>query len=103
MSIDPQALNVVNNRAENRFEVVLERGVALTQYRLGRSRMAFMHTEVPPPYQGQGVAERIVRTGLDYARSNGLKVLPYCPFVRSFIRRHQEYQDLVYPGFKDPG
>jgi len=36
-----------------------------------------------------------VRTALLEARSDGLSVLPFCPFVRSYIAGHTEYLDLV--------
>jgi len=45
--------------------------------------------------EGRGIGGRIVKTGLDYARAEGLKVVPQCSFVRGYIERHQEYADLV--------
>ncbi len=103
MNFSPADQQVVNNQAESRFEVMLDAGVAMAQYREGRSRIAFIHTEVPREYSGRGLAARIVRVGLDYAQEKGLAVLPFCPYVRAFIKRHEEYQPLVDPGFKDPG
>ena len=39
----------------------------------------------------------LIRTALTEARSDGLAVLPFCPFVRGYIAGHPEYLDLV-PG-----
>jgi hypothetical protein len=36
-----------------------------------------------------------VKFALDDAEHRGLDVLPYCPFVRSYIFDHPEYRDLV--------
>jgi hypothetical protein len=32
---------------------------------------------------------------LESARERGERVLPYCPFVSAYIRRHQEFVPLV--------
>jgi hypothetical protein len=32
---------------------------------------------------------------LDEVRARGGEVLPYCPFVKSFIEKHPDYLDLV--------
>jgi predicted GNAT family acetyltransferase len=32
---------------------------------------------------------------MTYARKEGLRVVPLCPFVAAFIKRHTEFQDLV--------
>ncbi|MFD5436489.1 GNAT family N-acetyltransferase [Kitasatospora sp. NPDC127067] len=37
----------------------------------------------------------LARGALDDARARGLHVLPYCPFIRGWIRKHPEYADLV--------
>jgi predicted GNAT family acetyltransferase len=43
-----------------------------------------------------------VTFALDDVRSNGLRIRPYCPYVRAFLRRHPDYQDLVAEGFVAP-
>jgi len=54
-----------------------------------------VHTEVDPALRGKGVGEALVRQALDSARSAGGKVIPTCPFVKKFLERHPEYQDVV--------
>jgi uncharacterized protein len=51
--------------------------------------------EVPPALEGQGLAAKLVRAALDFAREQNLRVVPVCPYVSSFIRKHGEYPDLV--------
>jgi uncharacterized protein len=48
-----------------------------------------------PSTKGRGLASHLVRFALDEARATGRIVLPFCPFVRSFIQRHPAYVDLV--------
>lgn len=57
--------------------------------------VVFLHTEVDPAFEGQGVGGRLVRGALDDVRRQGHGVVARCPFVRSWIDRHPEYQDLV--------
>ena len=89
------AISVRNNDAESRFEVEGEGQLAVLEYRLRGDRIVFIHTGVPEPMAGQGIGSALARAGLNFARANGLTVVPYCPFVRSYIERHPEFQDLV--------
>ena len=78
---------LVDNAAEKRYELDLGDGMALAEYVLGHGLIVLTHTEVPPKYEGQGVLEDI--------RRKKLKVVPQCPFVATYIRRHPEWMDLV--------
>ena len=53
------------------------------------------HTEVDVEHGGRGHGKELVRGALDSIRADGRFVEPLCPFVRSYIRRHPDYQDLV--------
>ncbi|MGV9772009.1 GNAT family N-acetyltransferase [Streptosporangium sp. NPDC003464] len=55
----------------------------------------YTHTEVEPEFEGNGVGGALVRTALDAARAEGVKVVPRCPFVKTWIERHPDYADLV--------
>ena len=87
--------NVIHNEQEHRFEVSADGELAVALYQIEGPLMVFTHTEVPKAFEGQGVGSALARTGLDYAKSHGYKVLPLCPFIRSYIERHAEYQPLV--------
>jgi predicted GNAT family acetyltransferase len=87
--------SAVNNEAAHRFEIDLGGQFATTEYKRRDGTIIFTHTEVPPGFEGKGVGNALARAALDYARSEGMRVIPRCPFVDAFIRRHPEYQDLV--------
>lgn len=57
--------------------------------------MQIFHTEVPMAFEGRGIAAALVRAAIEYARENGLKVLPACSYVRAYMRRHPEAQSLL--------
>jgi len=50
---------------------------------------------VPAAVNGRGHGSTLVKGVLDIARTQGLKVVPVCPFVKAYIDRHPEYADLL--------
>jgi len=94
-------LQVTDNPAENRFEIRADGELAGSAfYHLRGNQIAFTHTETDDRFRGHGVASYLVRAALDAARERHLAVLPYCPFVKSWIAEHPEYADLVPPGYR---
>ena len=90
-------ITVVDDRERARFEVRVGGELAgFTEYRRRPGLVAFTHTLIDPRFEGQGLGGRLVRSALDAARAENLAVLPFCPFVRSYIAGHTgEYLDLV--------
>ena len=86
---------VVDNAAASRFELTAEGHTAVLEYVRAGARLRLMHTEVPPELRGRKYAEVLARFGLEHARANHLKVVPFCPFVRAFLQRHPEYQSVL--------
>ncbi|HEX7775877.1 MAG TPA: GNAT family N-acetyltransferase, partial [Parvibaculum sp.] len=52
-------------------------------------------TVVPEELGGKGVGSRLAKGALDAVRAEGLKVVPQCPFIAAYIKKHPEYQPLV--------
>ncbi len=87
---------VADNPAASRYEVRVGGELAgFVVYRLRGSVISLIHTEVDPRFQGAGLAGRLARFSLDDARNRQLAVLPFCPYVLSWIKKHPEYTDLV--------
>lgn len=101
IDVDTDEIEIIHNQAEQRFEVELAGKLAVLEYTPRGSRIAYTHTEVPDEMEGQGVGGALAKHALEYARAQGLEVLPICPFVAAYIRRHREYQDLVARGRRD--
>jgi predicted GNAT family acetyltransferase len=92
----PDALRVTDNRALERYEAYLGDELAgSVTYRLRPGRITFLHTEVEPALEGRGIGSSLAAAVLDDARERGLSVIPRCPFIASWIRRHPRYGDLV--------
>ena len=89
-------LEVADNPDKARFEIVADGELAgFAQYHLDGDEIAFTHTQTDDRFRGQGIAGLLVQSSLDAARERHLSVLPYCPFVRTWISEHREYADLV--------
>ena len=103
MASAPDAdVRVLDVPDRSRFEIRVDGDVAgFTEYRRRPELIAFIHTLTDPRFEGQGLASRLVAIALTEARSEGLAVLPFCPFVRAYIARHTEYLDLVPDDMRD--
>ena len=95
MSENKNQQEVLHLNEKNRFEIQIGEQIAELEYRLRDGVISFTHTGVPRVLEGRGIGSLIVRTGLDYAREQGYKVVPRCSFVEAYIRRHEEYADLL--------
>lgn len=90
----------VRDRPEkSRYEVLAgddgTETAGFAEYFLSEGEIAFIHTEIDPGFAGRGLGGLLARGALGDARARGLRVLPYCPFIRGWIRKHPEYADLV--------
>jgi predicted GNAT family acetyltransferase len=92
------AVEVRDNPEESRYEAYVDGRLAgFSVYDLAHGTINFIHTEVDDAYEGQGVGSDLVRQMLDQLRQRGdLRVTASCPFVRAWLRRHPDYQDLTH-------
>jgi uncharacterized protein len=95
VELNLDSIAVQNNEAAQRFEANIDGQLAVLTYRLFPHHLVLDHTEVPKPLAGQGLGTKLVRAALDFAGANHLRVVPLCPFVAGYLRRHPEYQDLL--------
>lgn len=96
-------LDIRHDTEKHRFEARLDgERVGVADYRVqANGRVAFHHTETVPKLRGRGIASRLIEHALDWARDEGLAVLPICPFVTRFVKDHEPYQELVPEGERD--
>ena len=91
----PDTTAVTHDPARGRFEIRTDAGTALLAYARRDGALEMLHTEVPDASEGQGYGAALAEAALDFARREGLKVIPSCPFVAGYVERHPEYADLV--------
>jgi predicted GNAT family acetyltransferase len=87
---------VQDNTTLHRFEAIVEGRVAgFIDYEIHDGRHWLIHTELEEEHQNSGVGSFLVRKTLDDLRARSVAIVPTCPFVGGWIKRHPEYQDLV--------
>jgi predicted GNAT family acetyltransferase len=86
---------IVNNKAQHRYELIVDGHLAATYYSVADGVITFIHTEVPPELGGKGVGSQLIKGALDQVRADGLKVIAQCPFVKAYIEKHPDYADLL--------
>lgn len=90
-------IRVVHAPEKHRYEIYAgDERLGLTQYRLpDDDHVDFIHTESSPEHAGEGLAARLVTFALDDVRAQGKRIIPHCPYVAGFIRKHPEYEDIT--------
>ena len=67
----------------------------MTYFKSGPGQITIDHTEVDPKLKGEGIGQDLVREAVKYARENGLKIKPVCPYTKKVIDETPEYQDVL--------
>ena len=95
-------MKVEHDETGSRFVVHLDGDDAELDYTIvGPKLIDLQHTYVPASARGKGVAEALAEAAFEYARDRGYRVVPTCPFVRIWLRRHPEQAKLVDPPYAE--
>lgn len=96
MSVEPPAVEVVDNPARGRYEL-REGGRMIGHARYvvvpaegGPERVVFFHTEVDADREGQGLAAELAAFALDATVSQERTIVPVCPYIAAYVKRHRE-------------
>jgi uncharacterized protein len=88
---------ISDNTALHRFELHVSGETAVLVYEKAGDLLRLIHTEVPQSLEGKGVGSKLVSAVLGFAQGNNLSVVPLCPFVAQYMKRHPEYSAIVDP------
>lgn len=87
---------VKDNRRQHRFEMIVDGKLSIVAYQnLDDETLALTHTEVDPSLEGKGVGSHLVQSVLEYVERNNLKIVPLCPFVDTYLKRHPDWNRVV--------
>jgi uncharacterized protein len=93
-----QRVLVRDVRDRRRYEArITEDGplAGLLTYDRSPTWLALLHTEVQEGFEGLGIGSQLVAWVIADARAQGLAVVPRCPFVRRWLERHPDQQDVL--------
>ncbi|MFB8027822.1 GNAT family N-acetyltransferase [Streptomyces sp. NPDC056465] len=92
---DPLVRNV---DARHRYEILVDDvSAGFTAYRDRDGQRVFFHTEIDDAFAGRGLASVLVEQALTHVRSSGMRIVPVCPYVAKFLKKHEEFADLTDP------
>jgi uncharacterized protein len=87
--------DIQHNKNQHRFEIRIENLVSVIDYELENKHLSLTHVIVPKTLEGRGIASELTQAALDWARSENYRVIPVCPYVQTWLKRHSGYQDLL--------
>jgi len=90
-----ESLPLEKIEAEHRFILRIGAEKAFVKYKEQGGVFNLLHTETSPPLEGKGAGSAVVQKTLEYLRENGKKIITTCPFVRTYIERHPEWNDML--------
>ncbi|MGW3988806.1 GNAT family N-acetyltransferase [Streptomyces sp. NPDC004830] len=81
-----------------RYEILVDgRRAGLTAYRDRGEQRIFFHTEIDDAFAGRGLASELVGRALADVRASGKRIVPVCPYVAKYLKKHEEFTDLTDP------
>ena len=87
----------VRNDTDKQQYSLVEDGevIGFAAYEVYGDEIRFTHTEVDPAHRGGGHASILVQHALDDVRDGDRRVVAQCSYVRAWIERHPDYQELT--------
>jgi uncharacterized protein len=61
----------------------------------GEDTLTVDHTFVSDELRGQGVAGKLVKRIVDFAREENMKINPECTYAKKKLESNEEYQDIL--------
>lgn len=91
-------IDIKHDEVNKRFYVEINGNTSeLTYKKVDDKTLDYHHTFVPEALRNQGLAAKITKYALAYARNNHYYVIPSCPYVKAYIEQHPDYANLVKP------
>ncbi len=86
---------MTDNTQKSRFELVESDETAYADYKRDGNVLTIKYVFAPEALRGTGAAGRLMGGVAAHAREQNLKIVPICGYADSWLRRHEEYADLV--------
>lgn len=77
---------ILHQADKQRFVILIDDQQALLEYQIEDDHIDFNRTYVPDALRGRGLAERLVRHGLKWAKAQPLTISASCWYVQKFLR-----------------
>ena len=102
MATDKTGAPATVTQESDRFSIAVDgQKVGFTEYADRDGQRIFPHTEVDDAFEGRGLATILIGEALRATRDAGLRIVPVCPTVAAFVKKHDEYTGVVDPVSRD--
>ena len=88
-------LRIYDNKGAFYIEIEGIQEAMMTFVFAGEDKIIIDHTEVNPGNEGKGFGKKMVLKAVEFAREKGIKIVPLCPFVKSFFDKTSEFRDVL--------
>jgi len=83
-------ITVTRNDDESRYEIRTDGALAgFAEFQLRPGAIRFIHTELDPAFQGQGLAGVLAERALTDAVATGDAIVPLCPYIAKYLTTHE--------------
>lgn len=89
---------LIDNKENNRYEFQIDGKIAEIDYIKSDGEIYFVHTEVPASLGGKGVGSQLAEKALEDVDRQELRLVPLCPFIAGYIKKHPEWKRIVMRG-----
>ena len=89
---------LIDNEEKKRYEFQIDGHTPLLEYIKAKGKIYLTHTEVPPQLEGRGIGSALIKQVLEDIEQKELTLVPLCPFVAMYIKKHPEWRKLVLKG-----
>lgn len=90
---------LIDNKEKKQYEFHVGSHIAKIEYiKTNNGEIYLTHTEVPVVLEGQGIGSQLVQKVLHDIEQNDLRLIPLCPFVAGYIKKHPDWKRLVMKG-----
>lgn len=80
--------NIIHDKGRNRFYTIRDGYEAFVEYIEENGSLNIIHTVVPKPLSGKGIAAELVSAAYKYAESSGLAKKADCSYAVAWLKRN---------------
>jgi predicted GNAT family acetyltransferase len=91
-------MDFIDNQDAKQYEMPVEGGLVRIEYIRAQNKIYLTHTEVPQSLEGKGLGSQIIKKALEDIEEKELTLIPMCPFVAGYIKKHPKWKKLVLRG-----
>ena len=98
MTTDKTGARTEVSTESDRYTIAVEgQTVGSAEFADRDGQRIFTHTEVDGAFEGRGLATILIGEALQKTRDAGLRIVPVCKMVASYVDKHDEFADDVDP------